>query len=203
MRERVGLHQRLGRAGPVQHAGRAQVGHGEALGRQVGPTAFGLIPQVLLDHAKRHGQAALGGLGQLGLAPRLGHGHAVHQHGERVGLGLGHHPEAPAQGLGVFARCGRGDAAAIGHAMVARHVERAGHAFPHHHAPAFALGPFVHHHRDVAVGVERQKIGGARGAALIGQADVAEIQAQFAGGPQGANGARGGNAVDGEAHVGQ
>ncbi len=193
----VGFQQGACRLDPAHHTGHAQVCHGKALRRQMVLAALGLALQVLLQHAQRHLQAPFGGVGQIGLALLGRHGQAVHEHGERVGLQLVHGPEAPAQCFGILVRVGRGQAAAIALAMVAREVQRAGHAFPQHH---LALGAAVHQHRDVAIGVERQKLRRARAAFLIRRGHMLKRQPQFGSGPQRAHSARCGNAVNGQTH---
>ncbi len=198
MRERVVGHQCPRGACPVEHAGSTQIGHGEARGRQMRLARVLLFLQVLLDHAQRHRQAALGGLGQLRFAPLLGHRQTVHQHGQRVRLGFRHGPEAPAQGFGVFARRGGGDAHPIGNTVVTSDVERTRHALPHHH---IALGPRIDDGGHMAIGVDGQKRRCARAAALVIQLLVVEVEAEFGGGPQGAHGAGRRDAVDREAHA--
>ena len=160
--------------------------------------ALRLALQVLLQHAQRHLQALFGGFGQIGLALLWRHGQAVHEHGERIGFQLVHGPEAPAQGLGILVRIGRGQVAAIPLAMVARQVQRASHAFPQHD---LALRATIHEHRDVAIGVERQKLGRARATVLVRGGHMLERQPQFGGRPQRSHRARCRNAVNGETHV--
>jgi hypothetical protein len=160
---------------------------------------FGVLSlQVGFQHRHGHFQTASGLLGQRGLALVGGHGQAMHQHRERIFLQLGNGPKAPTQGLGFFTGRGGCERLAIGTAVHAGDVQSASHALPHSHG---AIGTLVHHHRDVAIGVDRQKLGGAGCTAGIGRGDELEWHTQLQGGPQRSCSARSADAVNFQSHL--